>query len=272
MKRYQKLYAVADNVTPVEVQVFDDRKVELFLMDDFEGIKEEFVYKKNELAVWSSVDGKNYRIFLENGYYDRVKELYSEPVNKIWIDFWDKSDSISGKFSKMFIYPLMFIAIIIAVLSLALQKYMENYVSYIIIGVLVVLFISLIFVNMYVKKVIVKESTKSRQQIIDYFGEARFDELIELQKAYLDEFYDKYYAEKEAYKAKEEALNNSEETTEVAAIEEVKEETTEISDETTNNEEPVVEEIKEDTEVKEEANTLEEKEEASVEEEKKEVE
>lgn len=233
MKRNQKLYVVADNVTPVEVQEFNDRKVEIFLMDDFEGIKEEFVLKRNEFAVWTSVDGKNYRLFIENGYYDAVKDLYGEPVNKIWIEFWDKTDVISGKFQKMFIYPLMIVAVAIAVITLAFQSKLPTFFPYIIIGVLVALFLSLIFVNMYVKKQIVKESNKSREEIINHFGQNRFDQLIEIQKTYMDDFYDKYYEEKEAIKAKEEALNK--ETEEVKEIEnsEASEEVLESKEETT---------------------------------------
>ena len=243
MKRNQKLYVVADNVTPVEVQEFNDRKVEIFLMDDFEGIKEEFVLKRNEFAVWSSVDGKNYRLFIENGYYDAVKDLYGEPVNKIWIEFWDKTDVISGKFQKMFIYPLMIVAIAIAIITLALQSQLPTFFPYIVIGVLVALFLSLIFVNMYVKKQIVKESNKSREEIIKHFGGNRFDQLIEIQKSYMDDFYDKYYAEKAEFKAKEEnAENNTEEVKEIEnpnSSEEAKEEV---------NDSLVTEEIKKEIE------------------------
>lgn len=267
MKRNQKLYVVADNVTPVEVQEFNDRKVEIFLMDDFEGIKEEFVLKRNEFAVWTSVDGKNYRLFIENGYYDAVKDLYGEPVNKIWIEFWDKTDVISGKFQKMFIYPLMIVAVAIAVITLAFQSKLPTFFPYIIIGVLVALFLSLIFVNMYVKKQIVKESNKSREEIVKHFGENRFDQLIEIQKTYMDDFYDKYYEEKEAIKAKEEALNKEAEEVKEIENSEASEEVLESKEETT---EALVVETEVTEEIKKEIEHEEAKEIKALEEEKKE--
>ena len=46
MRVNPKLYPVADEVTPYETQTWENRKVEIYLMDSFEGIKEEFVIKK----------------------------------------------------------------------------------------------------------------------------------------------------------------------------------------------------------------------------------
>ena len=48
MKINPKLYPVADNVNPFEVQEFDGRKVELFKMSDFNGLVEDFVNSKGQ--------------------------------------------------------------------------------------------------------------------------------------------------------------------------------------------------------------------------------
>lgn len=231
MRVNPKLYPVADEVTPFEVQNCGDKKVELYLMDSFEGIKEEFVIRKGQFAVWSSADGINYRLFLENGYYERVKDLYSEPVNQIWLDFYDTTDNISKKFSNYFIYPLMGFAIVACLASIFLAQYMPSFVSWIIIGVLAVMFIVMIFVNMKMKKKILAENTKSRQKIIDHFGGNRFDELIEMQKTYMDEYFENLYPQDAEEENKEDAAlventeaseTKAEESTEV--VEEVKEE------------------------------------------------
>ena len=254
MRINAKLYPVADEVTPYETQTFDNKKVELFMMSSFEGIKEEFVIKKGQFAVWSSMDGLNYRLFLEDGYYDTVKELYSQTVNKIWLDFYDRTDAISGKFSKFFVYPLMAIAIAACVLSIVLQKQIGAIGSWIIIGVLALMFVAMIFVNMKIKKVIVNENAKSRQLIVDYFGGNRFDELIELQKSYMDEYFNKLNPVEEENTDSENAENteNTEnvEVEEAATTEENKAEEAEDKKEDTITEEETSENLEANEEIK----------------------
>jgi len=231
MRVNPKLYPVADEVTPFETQQWENRKVEIYMMDSFEGIKEEFVNRKGQFAVWSSMDGENYRLFLEDGYYERVKELYSEPVNRIWLEFYDTTDGISRKFSNYFIYPLMGVAIVACVLSVVLSGIMPSFVSWIIIGVLAAMFVAMIFVNMKVKKVVLNENTKARQKIIDHFGGNRFDELIEMQKSYMEEYFAKLNPEDNEAEAENEATEENEAPKEeIEAVEEAKEEKAEEAD------------------------------------------
>ncbi len=224
MKINPKLYAVADSVTPVENEEFDGRKIEIYTMDQFTGIREEFVNGKGEFAVWSSQDGTNYRVFIEDGYYKEVKELYEQPVNKIWVDFWDTTDNVSKKFQRFFIYPLMGLAIVLAILAIVFGSMAGSSAivfQWVVIALLVALFIAMIVVNYRTKKVIMDENVKSRQLIIDLFGEKKFDELTDRQKAYMDQYMDNLYGQSE--EAPQENLDAPAET-EATDAEEVKEE------------------------------------------------
>ena len=255
MRINPKLYAVAEGKTPVEVQEFDDRKIEVFLMDDLEGVKDEYVLGKGQFAVWSSVDGTNYRLYIENGYYQEVTPLYSQPVNKVWIEFWDVTDGISKKFSRFIIYPLMIIAVVLCVLSLVLQNYMGNWGSWVIIGVLILLFIIMIVSNSVTKKKIGEENIKSRQKIVEFFGQDEFNALIDKQKAYMDSYFENLYPQEEATEdsAEEENVEVALEKTEEPTLDEVVEEKAEeVKEEAVETEEGVEKKVLEKETVVEE--------------------
>ncbi len=242
MKINPKLYAIADTVTPVEVEEFDGRKIEVYTMDQFNGIREDFCNSKGEFAVWSSQDGVNYRVFIEDGYYKEVNELYQQPVNKIWVDFWDATDSISKKFQRFFIYPLMGLAIILAILAIVFGSIggsNANIFQWVVIALLVALFIAMIVVNYRTKKVIMDENVKSRQLIIDLFGEKKFDELTDRQKQYMDQYMDNLYSSNDSEAVAEENKESTEENKEEAEAKEV-----EAKEETETEK---VEEVKEDS-------------------------
>ena len=255
MRINPKLYAVAEGKTPVEVQEFDDRKIEVFLMDDLEGVKDEYVLGKGQFAVWSSVDGTNYRLYIENGYYQEVTPLYSQPVNKVWIEFWDVTDGISKKFSRFIIYPLMIIAVVLCVLSLVLQNYMGNWGSWVIIGVLILLFIIMIVSNSVTKKKIGEENIKSRQKIVEFFGQDEFNALIDKQKAYMDSYFENLYPQEETTEdsAEEENVEVDLEKDEEATLDEVvEEEAEEVKEEAVETEEVVEKKVLEKETVVEE--------------------
>ena len=210
MRINPKIFTLADGATPIEVQEFDNRKVELFYLDDYEEVKNEFI-AKSQFAVWSSIDGVNYRLFLEKGYYEAVKELYQQPINKIWVDFWDTTEGITKKTSHRILIPMM---VVCCGLCIASFFFKQDWVSYFIIGVLVLAFIGMIFVNSYTRKKVMQANVESRNKISELLGQNKFDQILKNQKEYIDDYYDKLYPNDEE--------SEEESTEEVEVIEEQK--------------------------------------------------
>lgn len=251
MKTNPKLYHVADQVKPLEVQKIDDKEVEIYLMGDFNGIKEEFTIGKEQFAVWSSEDGVNYRLFLEDGYYKELGELYTAQINKIWLDFWDEAEGLSTRHTKKFLYPLMFLAVLVGIGSMALSTVIGDVSNYIAIGCFILMFIGMIVSQKFIKNKITRANIESRNKIIKLLGEKKFDALINKQSEYIDEFFANLYPEDENY--------DDEESDDSKQLEEPKEEIAEALEEIKEPE--AVEnqaDIDQDEEKKEEASLLEE--------------
>ena len=219
MKVNVKLYNLVENQIPLETQNIDGRNVEIYSMDDFPKVKDEFI-RTGRFAVWSSVDGSNYRIFIEPGYFNEFKELYSLDINKIWVDFWDACEKHSRTATFKIIIPVTFVAICG---TIGLSFWKNPISSYISIGLVIVAFLVMMIFNGRAKRKIQEENVKSVDLIKKTVGEKRFEQLIEGRKDYTDKYFAALYPEEET--AVEEVAEAPEvesvsETSEVEAIEE----------------------------------------------------
>ena len=208
MKVNVKLYNVVTDQQPLEVQNIDGRVVEIYKMDDFEKVKNDFI-SQGRFAVWSSVDGSNYRIFIESGYYEEFRELYSLKINKIWVEFWDACEKLSRTSTFKITIPATFVALAGCLISATLLKDSE-YGNYISIGLVIVAFMVMMISNSSAKRKIQQENVKSVDLIKKALGEKRFEELIEARKDYTDRYFAALYPEDEV---EEEAVDNIEDTT-----------------------------------------------------------
>ena len=63
MRINPKAYNIVSESTPIDVQEFDSRIIEVYYLNEFEALMQEFI-NKGKFAVWSSEDGVNYRLFV----------------------------------------------------------------------------------------------------------------------------------------------------------------------------------------------------------------
>jgi hypothetical protein len=207
MRINPKMFFIPGDNQPFEVQEFDGRKIELFYMNDYEAIMTDQI-NKGKFTVWSSNDGFNYRLFLEKGCYETVKELYTAEINKIWVDFWDKTEKISKRLTTFGMLPIGLISIMFCLFSGLLGE-IGSYIS---IGVLIVAFIAMITVNRTIKSKVLVANKESRDLIVKTIGEKKFEKLLDAQREYMEAYYQALYPEDEV----------TEEVETVAEVEETK--------------------------------------------------
>ncbi|MDE7213719.1 MAG: hypothetical protein K2N42_03990 [Anaeroplasmataceae bacterium] len=232
MRINPKLFTIANEAEPVDVQEFDGRKIEVFMMEPYPQVKEEFI-NKGKFAVWSSVDGVNYRLFIENGYYNELKPLYSQAVNKIWVDFWDTCEGISRKMSRYVIFPVT----IAAIGGCIGFSFIDKIGIYLMIAVVVIAFVVMLFCNRLTRKKIYDANAASVELIKKSLGGSKqFDDMLERQKNYMDNYYDSLYPEDAEEELDDEATEEAPtlEAPEVEVVEEI--ENKEVVDEADKNE------------------------------------
>lgn len=219
MKVNVKLYNLVEGQQPLDVQNIDGRTVEIYSMEDFSKVKEEFI-RTGRFAVWSSVDGNNYRIFIEPGYFEEFKELYSLNVNKIWVNFWDACEKHSRTATFKIIIPTTAVALVGCV---GLSFWDNPVSSYLSIALVIIAFFVMMIFNGRAKRKIQEENIKSVELIKKEVGEKRFDELIEARKDYTDKYYAALYPEDEVEEESVEEI--AEEAVENEVIDAVAEDT-----------------------------------------------
>ena len=243
MKLNERVFEVL-NGEPVEVQNLDGHEVKIYILDDYPDVLNEFV-NKGKFAVWSCVDGTNYKLAIEKGYYDELRELYSDKVNDTWLKFWDECEKISSTFSKKIVLPATAVIIVIFVVLMALSNKMPGKLgTYLTLGLAIFYVLVILILRKLTTNKINIANQNALAVIKKNLGEAHFNDLLERQRNYIDAYYDTLSAKEEAEaSANEENVNELKET----------EETTEAEKEESNNNEEAEVEEKELVETTEEA-------------------
>lgn len=243
MKLNERVFEVL-NGEPVEVQNLDGHEVKIYILDDYPDVLNEFV-NKGKFAVWSCVDGTNYKLAIEKGYYDELRELYSDKVNDTWLKFWDECEKISSTFSKKIVLPATAVIIVIFVVLMALSKKMPGKLgTYLTLGLAIFYVLVILILRKLTTNKINIANQNALAVIKKNLGEAHFNDLLERQRNYIDAYYDTLSAKEEAEaSANEENVNELKET----------EETTEAEKEESNNNEETEVKEKEVVETTEEA-------------------
>ena len=202
-----KVRFLADD-TIFETQEFDGRIVEIYNMDDFDMLYNQNV-PKGKFVLWTSENGKDYRLFIEKGFHNEVKELYTAQINKIWLDFWDQCDDVSKKFNFRILLPLCLVCIVLYII-ISLINAIASFAIYLQIGILAIFIIGMIVLNRLTKNKIADLNKSSVALIKESLTEEGFENVLERQRTYIDGFFEAKQKEIDEELAKEDNAEKDE--------------------------------------------------------------
>ena len=204
---------------PFDVQELKNGgKIELHSLNDNEDLYNEFA-PKAKFALWTSQDGVNYRLLLEDGYYQVMHEIYQKRINQRWLEFWDNYDKGRKKVYLTLNLPALIIAVIAAILLMVFNKQLAasesgSTIQWIIMGVVIVGFFAVTFIaNKKLDNLVTVENNAALEDIKNIVGHKHFDELMDEQQKYYDKFFgldqqeENKEEEVESLEAKEEDKN-----------------------------------------------------------------
>ena len=197
MKINHKIY---NSITsePFDVQqLADGVTVELHSLN-----QNEYLYNmyapKAKFAVWSSENGKKYRLLLEDTYYPRMRELYGKRVNQCMVDFWDKVEKVRGKLMRLVFLPVSVLVFLSFIALVLFGADLGEGLQMALMGVALILFIVVnVFVNRKIDSAINTHNSEAVEKIKNIIGHKRFEDLLNEQQAHYDEFFDIKHGEDE---------------------------------------------------------------------------
>ena len=182
MKLNYKVYRQLTN-EPFLTQEIDGKVIEFHYMNDTPFL---FQYaSRGRFAIWTS-DGMNYKVLIEQKYYEALEDFYKPEINKIWLGFLEGVSGLSKKINMLFIIPTLVLYVVIAGLATFLFK---EYTLQILLGMIVLVVISNMFQGRLVNKKVREENLKAQDLIRSQMGNENFDSLIKAQEDHYQEYF-----------------------------------------------------------------------------------
>ena len=214
---------------PFETQEMNNgKKIEVHYMNEEPFFMENI--NKSRFLAWASADGKNYKLFVEKGLYEVTNELYSKDVNEIWMDFWDRIDTMRRRYIFFIMLPMLAIfATAFILISILIPNTM-----WIIVVALIVLLLASLFASTMLSRKMQVENINAATRVRDKVGIERFQQIVKDQDAYIEKFYQDLQAK---YEEEDRLAEEAENLDEIEAeendenIEEVEESTEESVEE-----------------------------------------
>lgn len=189
MKMYVKEYnKVAGE--PFRVEDYRGHKLEMFYFNDHPSYQK-FV-SAGRFSIWTS-NGNDYRLLIEKGYYEKVKDLYDNEINNIWLDYTNVIYGEQKRLSKRYMLFSMIALVVVMGLSMGGQQLFSELgqIFFIVSMVLLfgILFGSSHFQQKALRNLVTEENKNTTNLIKETMGSSKFEKVLQAQDDYYREFF-----------------------------------------------------------------------------------
>ena len=184
MKINAKAYRSFNNAEPVEIQELDGKTVEIYFMNESPYLSQ--YVPRGRFYFWTS-DGKNYRLIVERGFYQRVSYFFAEDVNTIWVNFLEDLSKTYGKNNR--IYFAIAFGVLALALGLAVWLLPDNYIFGVFIGLMVLSLVANAFYSRKITKIVEEKNLKAQEDIRALLTDEGFEKLLDEQQQYMKDYF-----------------------------------------------------------------------------------
>ncbi|MCU0104051.1 hypothetical protein N7603_00045 [Acholeplasma vituli] len=170
---------------PKETYQLEGKTVEIHSMNDTKFLSR--FAGKGQFAVWTS-DSKSYKLLIEDGYYQVMKDLYSKRVNQVWITFYEKADKVRFGLMYKMVFPMIAVSMVLAILFSTLEA-LRDYQNFALIGILGVVLVTNMLQTTIMRKKVEEARTTAVKDIQMIIGENKFNDLLEKQGKYYEDYF-----------------------------------------------------------------------------------
>ncbi|MDY0276577.1 MAG: hypothetical protein RBQ97_00685 [Acholeplasma sp.] len=182
MKINNKIYRSLTG-EPFLTQDLSGKKVELFYMNDTPFLAQ--YVSRGRFYLWTS-DGKDYKLLVEKGFYEKMNYFFDAKINEIWLNFLEDVGNTNSKMSKMFMGISLGISTLIIILIALFWR------EQLMMGVIVALFLTMI-VNMVqsskINRLVKEKNYEAQMKIKEVLTEEGFNKLLNDQDEYMKEYF-----------------------------------------------------------------------------------
>ncbi len=193
MKINQKYYDVI-TTEPFDVHTTELGKVEMHSLNDYPTLHTQNT-SQGRFAVWFNKGGDDYKLLVDNNYYETLKPLYTKEINQIWLEFYNFITKERKKALLMILLPVAILLLLFVVLISYVIEMDADARLYVTIGIFILFFVANKIINSKINKMVERTRNDSIDKIKDELGESTFNNLLDAQEEFVKAYYKEKYVE-----------------------------------------------------------------------------